>query len=562
MQILIVDDHFYNRELLRFILEDAGHSCLEAENGLVAIEQFEADDSIDLILMDVNMPKMDGITATQKIVESKHERYVTIIFVTALDNTEVLVQCLNAGGDDFVPKPINEQVLLSKVNAHVRNQGTYNKLLLAHDELSNHQQVMDREHSIVEHVFTNGIDRAATRCKNINAYTSPMSMFNGDLVLTAPSPAGGEYVFIGDFTGHGLSAAIGSLPVTSIFFTYVARQASVSEIATEVNTQLNSLLPMGMFCCATIFHLDKTGTGLTIWSGGMNDAIYVSQDQDLTLLPGDHMPLGIHTPCEFDDSMQIHDLEVGGHLYIYTDGVNEAKNAENEEFGEKRIEHILTKHSTGRIKALVDAVHDFQGCSKAQDDDISIVEAFCRPLVHLSKADGNSVDVSADYHAAECFPWSLNITLESEDLRRTDTIAQTVSFLGSIQGVELHQDKLFTIVSELYNNALEHGVLRLDSSLKNSPEGFERYYRLREERLAAIVKDSIEVSIEYIRGTPNRIRISLTDSGDGFDFEKKQRELDANDDSHGRGLHLLNSLCSELAYGNQGKTVTAYYDFT
>lgn len=559
MRILIVDDHAYNRELLRFILEDEGHECVEAENGKIAVDMFVEDKDIDLILMDVNMPEMDGITATQHIVEARNERYITIIFVTALDNADVLVQCLDAGGDDFVPKPINEQVLMSKVNAHVRNQETYKKLLLAHEELQFHHQTIERDHSIVEHVFTNGIDRAGTYCTNIESYSSPMSMFNGDLVLSAPSPAGGQYVFVGDFTGHGLSAAIGSLPVTSVFFHFVAKQSSISEIAVEINSQLNQLMPIGMFCCATILHIDKTGRELNVWSGGMNDALYVKSDNTIVPLPGDHMPLGVLKPSEFDDSMQLHHMEPGGHLYIYTDGVNEAKSETDEEFGETRILDLLKATKQNRIQKLVDAVHDFQGDNK--QDDISIVSIHCETLVHRSKKDDEVVDVALGYHSAECFPWQLSITLQSEDLRRTDIVQQTVSFLGSIQGVELHEDKLFTIASELFNNALEHGVLRLKSSLKNSPDGFEEYYRLRESRLAEITEDKIDISLQYIRGEPNRIRIEITDSGDGFDYQHIQKELNSNDESHGRGLHLLNSLCSELTYSNQGKTVTAYYDF-
>ncbi len=560
MRILIVDDHAYNRELLRFILEDEGHDCVDAENGQEALATFLSDVEIDLILMDVNMPVMDGITATQKIVKEKGDRYITIIFVTALDNAEVLVQCLDAGGDDFVPKPINEQVLMSKVNAHVRNQENYRKLQQAYEELTFHNQIVERDHGIVEHVFINGLDRADTYCANVKSYTSPMSMFNGDLVLSEPSPAGGQYILIGDFTGHGLSAAIGSLPVTSVFFSHVAKQTSVSEIAADINAQLNRLLPMGMFCCASLFHIDKTGTTLSYWSGGMNSALYVQEGSPILHIAADHMPLGILNPQEFDDSIQLIHLEPGGHLYVYTDGVNEAKSESEEEFGEERILEILEREKYDRINRLVDAVHDFQGGNR-QKDDISLVEILCEPLVHRHKETEEIVDVAADYHSAACFPWVLQLTLTSEDLKRTDIVSQTVSFLAAIQGVELHEDKLFTITSELFNNALEHGVLRLDSNLKNTPGGFEHYYRLREARLGDLGEEQIDITLCYIRGTPNRIKLEITDSGDGFDYSKVQKKLKDNDESHGRGLHLLQSLCSELTYSNAGKTVTAFYDF-
>lgn len=66
MKILVVDDHAYNRDLLQFILEDEGHSCCEADSGEAAVKMFLENEDIDLILMDVNMPLMNGIEATEK----------------------------------------------------------------------------------------------------------------------------------------------------------------------------------------------------------------------------------------------------------------------------------------------------------------------------------------------------------------------------------------------------------------------------------------------------------------------------------------------------------------
>lgn len=561
MKILIVDDHSYNRDLLRFILEDAGYDCIEAENGQLAIDRFRDDFEVDLILMDVNMPEMDGIEATKHICAIKEERYVTIIFVTALDNPEVLVQCLDAGGDDFVPKPVNENVLLSKVKAHARNQDTYNRLLEVHAELKFHQQAIERDHSIVEHVFTSSIDRVSTRCENLKSYTSSMSMFNGDVVLSAPSPSGGQYVLIGDFTGHGLSAAIGSLPVMSVFYSSVAKQASVSELALEINMQLHRLLPLGMFFCACIMHLEKEGTRFSVWSGGMSDAILVSPDgESIRPVEGDHMPLGILTEEEFDESARLFEAEVGSKIIVYTDGVNEAKNVDGDEYGDERIAEVIRSKPKDFIQSIIQDVRTFRGQGN-QNDDISIIELSCSPCVHIDKTTGDVVDVAADYHSAECFPWRLEMKLNGEDLERTDIVNQLVSFLGTIQGVELHQDKLFTIVSELFNNALEHGVLRLESAMKDSPDGFEKYYRLREERLENLVNQFIHIELEYLRGNPNQVRLVITDSGEGFDYQSKRKDLSEGDESHGRGLCLLGSLCSSLSYSNGGRTVTALYDF-
>jgi len=560
MKILIVDDHAYNRDLLSFILEDEGYDCVEAENGKIACDLYRKDLEITLILMDINMPEMDGMEAT-KIIKSESEgRFVPVIFVTALDDAEVIASCLEAGGDDFVPKPVNENVLLAKIKAHVRSQTLYYRLSEANKSLMYHQQLVRREHAIVEHIFARGNKRSKTHCDNISSYTSPMSMFDGDMVLSGASPNGGVYLLIGDFTGHGLAAAIGSLPVTEVFFNLISHQASVSQIAVDVNKLLFELLPTNMFCCATIVQLDYTGTNLTVWSGGMNDILRVKPSVvGLEKIVSMHMPLGILESEEFDDSPRTIEVLPGEKIYIYTDGVNEASNSRGEEFGLERLENLILQGSEDVVSSVHMAVNDFhEGCG--QSDDISIVEITGGRLVHRDRDTGGIVDVGADYHTAESFPWQLTMRLEKEDLSNTNIVNQILGFVSSIQGIELHQDKIFTIVSELYSNSLEHGVLGLDSSLKSTADGFELYYKERHSRLESLINGYINVDFAYLRGEPNQIRFDITDSGNGFDCDRIAKECESNDERHGRGLNLLNNLCSSLEYSNGGRTATAIYD--
>ncbi len=558
MNILIVDDHTYNRDLLKFILEDDGHDCLEAEDGVIAIKSFKEDLSIDLILMDINMPNMDGITATKSIKSESEERFVPIIFVTALDDPEITAKCLEAGGDDFVPKPVNENVLLAKVKAHGRSQALYNKLKVVNSELTYHKKLMDRENLVVEQIFA-GSNRATTNCSNIKKYTSPASMFNGDLVLVSPSPSGGAYVLVGDFTGHGLAASIGSLPVTEIFFSLAARHVSIGRIVSEINARLNSLLPSNMFFCATMVYMDRSGRVLTIWSGGMNDLLVLSNAGELKPIEACHMPLGILTEDEFDEEVSIIDIEEGTKFYIYTDGVNEAQNSEFEEFGLDRLRQVILEGGDNVVSNIKEAVYHFLEGSD-QQDDVSIVELTSGEVVHTDKTTNEVVDVCQEYHNADSFPWVLSMKLQNQDLKHTGLTNQIMDFVGSIKGIDIHQDKIYTIVSELFSNALEHGILELESSLKESADGFESYYRLRAERLESIEDAYINVDLSYERGDVNKIHLVITNSGKGFDYDAFKKNMESNDGVHGRGIHLLNSLCASIEYSNGGKTVTAVYE--
>lgn len=567
MKVLIVDDHKYNRDLLGFILLDEGHEYIEAENGEEACQLFggndkeeENENEIDLVLMDINMPIMDGISATRKIKSILRDKFVPVIFVTALDDAEVISRCLEAGGDDFVAKPVNEGVLTAKINAHLRSLKAFKRLNDSREMLEYHKQLMDREHSIVECVFANEFERRKTECDNLKTYTSPMSLFNGDLVLSAPSPAGGIYLLVGDFTGHGLSAAIGSLPVSGIFHNLTEKQSSVSQIASDINERLYELLPTNMFFCATLVEIDDSGTSAIIWSGGMNDIVCIDNDTDeIRLLQANHMPLGILSPQEFDQRSQMYKFGDNCRIYFYTDGIVEATNIAGEDFGEERLIACLSKKRNDTLKYVVEEMKQFQG-RLGQSDDISLVEILTGPVCHRSIETREVIDVAAAYRTASCFPWKFTISLNSEDLQEFDAVSQIMGFVGRIRGIELHEDKLFTIVSELYSNALEHGVLRLSSAIKESPDGFDQYYKLREERLEKLVDQYINIDIEYVQGDPNAIKLVLLDSGDGFDVTASRKNINDNNDMHGRGMHLLSNLCASLEYSENGRQVTAIYE--
>lgn len=557
IKILIVDDHEYNRELLSMMLDD--FDCIMAGNGREAVALIEKDESIGLVLMDVMMPEMDGFEATKTIKENVGERFLPILFVTALDDETNLTQCLESGGDDFVPKPVSENVLLAKVSAHSRTTKLYNTLRSANEELTYHRKMMEREHNIVERIFNNASERVKTHCENLSVYTSPMSMFNGDLVLSAPSPSGGLYLLVGDFTGHGLAASIGSLPVTELFYLLASHQASVSQITREINQRLHLLLPSNMFFCAAVCEFDYRGKDFTLWLGGMNDIIWVDKNDSLSrCIESQHMPLGILSDEEFDDSPQFVSMDNIERLYIYTDGITEAQNQEEEEYGHDRLVKTIVNESVNTLEEIILGVHVHAG-NTAQSDDLTIIEFKPGLLVHRDKLTNERVDVGADYHNAESIPWQLFIQLNDHELRGTSVVDQVMGFVSSIQGIELHQDKIFTIVSELYNNSLEHGVLRLDSSLKSDADGFEKYYALRQSRLAAIESQFIKIEFEYIHGEPNNLRLSIEDSGDGFEFDSLVLS-ESGGESHGRGMALLHHLCSSIHYDLGGRRVTAVYD--
>lgn len=227
MKILVVDDTEANRKLLAWMLEDDGHEVVEAINGQEAVDLFKQAKP-DLVLMDVMMPVMDGFEATKAIKDYLAGTHVPIIFLTALSDDASLTKCLSIGGDDFLSKPINEQVLQAKIKAHSRIKDLNEQLNRKNKELTRLHQFTMREHEIAKNVFESALAASILDSNNTRHYISPAATFNGDLLLVSISPSGGLYALMADFTGHGLPAAIGALPVSQAFLDAAQQGASVA----------------------------------------------------------------------------------------------------------------------------------------------------------------------------------------------------------------------------------------------------------------------------------------------------------------------------------------------
>jgi two-component system cell cycle response regulator len=118
-RILVVDDHEDNIELLRARLEARGYEVFGASDGQAALDQVEHI-TPDLILLDVMMPRMDGMEVVRRLKANKNLPFIPVIMQTALDSTENKVEGLDAGADDYITKPINFAELEARVNSLLR----------------------------------------------------------------------------------------------------------------------------------------------------------------------------------------------------------------------------------------------------------------------------------------------------------------------------------------------------------------------------------------------------------------------------------------------------------
>jgi serine phosphatase RsbU (regulator of sigma subunit) len=558
---LIVEDEVTNRMILKALLKKRGYKVIEAENGIEAIQQFQQQGP-DLIFMDVMMPLMDGYEATTEIKRLAGDQFVPIIFLTAMSDEKALARCVEVGGDDFLSKPYSFTVLSAKVKAmeRIRSLHQYTRMLYSR---------MQRDEEIAEQVFSGAVIAGNVALEHIHSLLRPASVFSGDLMLTAFAPSRDLHVLLGDFTGHGLAAALGALPTSEVFRSMTAKGFAPQQILFAINNKLHNLLPTGMFLAAQFVKIDYQLDHISIINCGMPDCFLVANESMRIkhLIASESLPLGIAPDIDFKDNFHHLRIEEGDRVILATDGVTEARNSKGELFGQQRFIEAINK-SDNQSYILDKLAKDLDSfCQDApQDDDISVVEVpLIRDLLPGWESASPHVVTAGDisqYQLSHQHPdfIEFQLVLYGTQLRQADPVPILINYIQETAGLHEHRRPLFTILTELYINALDHGVLQLDSMLKQGEDGFTNYFQQREQRLAALTEGQIRISLRiHHNSNGGYIVITVEDSGHGFDLNILSQGTASDTLYSGRGLLLVKSMVKQLHFFEPGNKAEAIY---
>ncbi|OSM08609.1 ATP-binding SpoIIE family protein phosphatase [Magnetofaba australis] len=561
MKILIVDDDRINSTILNRLLVRDGHEVLTAFNGRDGVEAF-IEHQPDLVLMDIRMPLLNGYEAARQIKQHDSDRFTPIIFLTAVTDDEGLVKCIDAGGDDFLTKPFNRVILQAKIGAMERIQQLHRILEEQKSQLEQNAQHIQQELEVGRFLFSNIISAGNLKeAPCLKHWTAAMDQFNGDLLMASYAPSGALYVMLGDFTGHGLSAAVGALPISEIFYNLTAQGYAIADLVEQMNAKLLEVLPKRMFCAACLIEVDARQKSMLIWNGGLPDIYIVDGQGRLSRQLASHnLPLGIVPFSAEDRSADLVEFEDDALVYLFSDGLNETVNADGEMFGLSRLEGLLDGATPPDqlFDHIMSTINAHRGDAK-QSDDVTLLE------IDLRRALVGHDQPTTAKHTRRIPPadWKIEFHFEADLLRQLDPLPTIINAISSIQAPIGHRERLFIILSELFTNALEHGLLDLDTDLKQASQGFADYYALRAERLANLKEGEIRLQIRHTgNDLAGEFHFRVEDSGSGFDPNAVYSELEGNIRHGGRGIALVKSLCTRLTYAGKGNIAEAVYTWT
>lgn len=347
-----------------------------AHNGLEALTTMLKIPDIDIILSDINMPEMDGLTLLARIREMNNPAQKCIM-VSAYGDMQNIRAAMNGGAFDFATKPIDMEDLQATIEKARQQVEFVRKSQAEHKELSDiHTDLEAAQHiqqAIVPHKFPpfeNMTDRI-----DLYAHMHAAKEVGGDFYDMFRIDDSHIGFVMADVSGKGIPAAIFMAVSRTILRTKGISTTDVSEVVTQSNDMISNDSVNNMF--VTVFYgVMNVNTGeIQYVNAGHNPPYVLHADGSYTLVERTGgMALGIMEGMPFRSKRLT--LQKGESLICFTDGVTEAFNTEYEEYGEGRLTNLLRtlsgKTAQETCEAIETAVHEFAGAAP-QSDDITLM---------------------------------------------------------------------------------------------------------------------------------------------------------------------------------------------
>ena len=317
----------------------------------------------DLILLDVVMPELDGFEVCRHLKADPCTRDIPVIFVTGMGSQGDELEGFSLGAVDFVTKPIEPIIL----QARVRTQIELSSVRRALGEANNRMAI---ERELVAQIIISMRTDDQFFQERLSWVSHSHDTAGGDLVLSARRPSGDEHVLIGDFTGHGLPAAVGTPLVSHLFYSMTEADRPLDEVLREINNVLVKRLPVDIFMAAAAVCITADAEHAKLWSFGNPDLLHRGADGRWTQIVSTELPMGI-VPQSVPYASCRQQLVEGEALYLMTDGPIEAVLPSGEMLGLTRLKDALERHTTS-LQAVIDEVLN-QVANPDEVDDMTII---------------------------------------------------------------------------------------------------------------------------------------------------------------------------------------------
>ncbi len=407
--LLLVEDNAATRNMLALLLRDKGHAVVVCGDGKQALE-LAAARPFDLVLLDVGMPGADGFEVLQSLRQNHSSTALPIVMATAMGQSEMIVRALQMGANDYVTKPYDLPVLLARVQSQlstkrlVEQKAQLERVLAernrelesANRQLSEANERMKASLRAAAKIQEALLPRESANVPGVRLAWSfhPCEDLAGDTLNAFALDDHHVALYLLDVSGHGVPAALLSVHLSLILSPH---NTNSSLIRAEGPGAGSPVSPAEVVCALNRrFAWDTTDRYFTLVYGVLNchtgefryacaghpGPVVVSSSSGCRILPPSGPPVGV---WDVDYQEHLLNLEPGDRLYLYSDGVTEARDSTGQLYGQARLTQFLARQQGALEGSLSALLADLEAwCGGPAGDDVSILAAEFAPVAQRS----------------------------------------------------------------------------------------------------------------------------------------------------------------------------------
>jgi phosphoserine phosphatase RsbU/P len=370
-RLLVADDQPDVLEALRLLLSQHDFTLQLVTSPVTVIERLREDD-FDLLLMDLNYSRdtTSGDEGLQLLRDTRaFDPTLPVVVMTAWGNIEVAVEAMRSGAQSFVQKPWDNADLVQVLQREVaRGRGL-------REQSARHQRE-EREAQLIQRALLPAALPGNAHFQLAGNW-QPAEGFGGDCYDATLVDATTLTLSIADVAGKGLPAALLMSSLQAAVRAFAVDSTPPAAICASVNRLLCGQMIAGRFATMCFLRLDRAREIVTYANAGHNPLLLARANGVVERLPAGGTVLGVFPEVEFRGAEL--PLISGDRLVLYTDGITEAPNGDDEEYGEARLAAALAEHrhldAVALHKALLDDVTRFAAARGFQDDATLLVVA-------------------------------------------------------------------------------------------------------------------------------------------------------------------------------------------
>ena len=370
-KILVVDDEpdleILVRQKFRRRIRRGEFEFTFAQNGVEALERLAENPDLEMILSDINMPRLDGLSLLNALGEVNPE--IRAVMVSAYGDMDNIRTAMNRGAFDFVTKPINFEDLETTIDKTLRHSRVMREALSSQNQLHALRQELSIAHSMQLTILPTSFP--CTPQFEVHGRVIPAKEVGGDFYDIYRLEDGRIGLVIADVSGKGIPAALFMMVCRTLLKGIAIGMGSPGGALTEANALLHAENQASMF--VTVFYgvYDPRTGELVYANAGHEPPVVRRRDGSTEALPfTGGVPLGIVDDMRFEEGTSA--FAPGESVFLFTDGVTEALNESEEEFGNERVHDTIAKVEPGTARealdTLVRTVVRFTGEAEQFDD--------------------------------------------------------------------------------------------------------------------------------------------------------------------------------------------------